>query len=201
MAESREQIETDSPVTLYIKFPENVFPRSFKLAKANGDIEYFRQLNGKVNRIKLNLPRSGNYYSNYPFILLKKTPIELPTKKVKLPPAQRNRWKELTFVDNPNLAGTPARIFTGTGVVEHSPEYYKYPHSVRLFIDLHEQGHLLYETEEYCDLWALVNYLNMGYNRSTAYWTLCNILKRTNENVKRIETLISNIKKTENGTK
>ena len=194
-------ITVDRPVTLYIKFPAGVFPRYVEFRNNRGDIEYFRVLYGKLNRIKLNLVKGGTYFSNQPFEIVKMTSIEIPKQFPKLPPAERNRWKPLKFVDNPALKGTPARIFTETGVVEHGPDYYKYPKCVREFIDLHEQGHLFYKTEEYCDLWALVNYLRLGYNRSTAYWTLCNVLKKTPANVQRIEQLVFNIKKTQNESK
>lgn len=184
--------------TIYIKFPPGIFPRYVEFRNGAGEIEYFRQLFGKLNRIKLNLVKGGDYYCNQPFDLVKKVAIEIPENFPKLPLSERNRWKPVKYVDNPNLKGTPARIFTDTGIIEHSPAYHSYPKCVQVFIDLHEQGHLFYRTEEYCDLWALINYLRLGYNRSTAYWTLCNILKKTPANVQRIEQLVFNIKKTQN---
>jgi len=197
MAAESNHIYVAAPCTIYIKFPSGVFPRYVEFKSISDEVEYFRQLFGKLNRIKLNLIKEGDYYCNQPFDLVKKVPIEIPKDFPRLPMSERNRWKPVTYVDNPELTGTPARIYTQTGIIEHGPEYYRLPKCVRVFIDLHEQGHLFYKTEEYCDLWALINYLRMGYNRSTAYWTLCNILKKTPANVQRIEQLVFNIKKTQ----
>ena len=175
-------------------------PRKFCLFNKAGELYYFRYLDGKTPRIKFNIVEPDEYSGNTPFDVVKTTAIETPETYPKLPPAERDRWKDLKFVYNPNLKGTPARIFSDSGVVEHSPEYYEYPKPIRLFLDLHESGHLLYKTEEYCDLWALINYLRMGYNRSMAYYTLYHILRRTSANLDRLNFLLSQIQITQNGT-
>lgn len=94
---------------------------------------------------------------------------------------------------NKNLEGTPARIYTDTGIIEVSTSFISFPPPVRLFLLLHETGHFLYVTEEYCDLWALINFLRMGYNRSTAYYTLDKILSRSPQNIDRIKFLLTQI--------
>ena len=187
------QLKTNNPSTVYVDFSTTTLPKYFCLYDSKGRIYYFRFMDGKTPRIKFNLPDPDTYTGNISFHVYKTTDIQLPDSYPALPPAERNRWKEPTFVFNPDLTGTPARIFTDTGVIEHSPQYYTYPPPVRLFLDLHESGHFLYTTEMYCDLWALVNFLRMGYNRSTAYYTLDKILSRTSENIDRLKFLLTQI--------
>lgn len=185
-------LNINKPATVIVSF-NGVPPRYFCLYDDKGRTYYFRYLDGKTPRIKFNMPDPGQYNSNHDFQVVKTMNIETPDHYPQLPPAERDRWKEPIFVYNPNLTGTPARIFTDTGVIEHSPDYYRYPPPVRLFLDLHEQGHFLYQTEEYCDLFALINYLRMGYNRSTAYYTLSQILSRSNDNLNRLKFLLTQI--------
>ena len=186
------QLRVSNPATIYIRFTGE-FPRYFALSDSKDKLYYFRYLDGKTPRIKFNIVTPDVYTGNYPFEVLKITAIQTPDRYPVLPPAQRNRFKEPEFVYNPGLVGTPARIYTDTGIIEHSKEYYSYPQPVRLFIDLHETGHFFYSTEEYCDMWALVNYLRMGYNRSTAYYTLYKILKYSAANISRLEFLLTQI--------
>lgn len=187
------QLNINNPSTVFIQFVGNP-PKYFCLYDEKKRVYYFRYLDGKTPRIKFNIPDAGMYESDKPFQVVKIVSIEHPDSYPDLPPAERNRWKEPTFVYNPNLIGTPARIYTDTGVIEHSPDYYKYPPPIRLCLDLHEMGHFLYSTEEYCDLFALVNFLRMGYNRSTMYYTLSTILSRSSQNLDRLKYLLTQIK-------
>jgi hypothetical protein len=171
-------------------------PRYFSLTGKRNGLYYFRHLRPGTPRIKFNIVDPDEYVSNVPFDVVKTVAVETPVRYPKLPAAERNRMKEVTFVYNPNLVGTPACIYSQSGIIEHGPSYYKLPKPMRLFIDLHEQGHLLYKTEKYCDLWALVNYLRMGYNRSVAFYTLYNILGQSAENINRLEILLNNIETT-----
>lgn len=190
-------LNVNNPATFYIKFSNP--PRYFCFRnKTNNRLYYFRHLDGRTPRIKLNIPDVGVYESNHPFEVIKKVPIEIPKKDIVLPPAERDRWHTYPeYVTNNNLTGTPARCYSEVGIIEFSPEYYNFPKPIREFIRLHEIGHFFYETEEKCDLYALVNYLRLGYNRSMAYYALVSILKRTPDNMKRIDELINNIKQTE----
>lgn len=156
-------------------------------------IYYFRYLDGKTPRIKFNVPDTGVFHTDTPFRLCKMTSIETPSSYPILPPAERDRWKDVQVVVNPELDGTPARIFSDTGVIEVSNSFSSFPPPVRLFLLLHETGHMIYKSEEYCDLWALINFLKMGYNRSTAYYTLDKILSRSQENIERIKFLLTQI--------
>lgn len=185
-------LKINKPSTLRISFLGNP-PRYFCLYDQKGRIYYFRYLDGRTPSIKFNVPDIGTYTGNHEFTVSKISNIETPSEYPTLPGAERNRWKEPTLVYNPDLKGTPARVFTDTGVIEHSPDYYSYPPPIRLFLDLHETGHFLYKTEEYCDLWALINFLRMGYNRSTAYYTLDKILSRSQDNMDRLKYLLTQI--------
>lgn len=193
------QLEISRPVTVFIKFTAEK-PLCFKLSgKANG-LYYFRHLPPGTPRIKFNIVDPDTYTANVPFEVVKTSAIETPNQYPQLPPAQRQRYKNVTFIYNPDLKGTPARIYTATGVIEHGPTYLAMPKPIRLFIDLHEEGHLFYATEEYCDVWALVSYLRMGYNRSMAFYTLYHILGKTDVNIKRLEFLLNQIKITADET-
>lgn len=191
------QISVNSPTTFYIKFTKSM-PRYFSLTDRKGKLYYFRYLDGKTPRIKINIPDSGTYTGNHDFEIVKQTGIEIPSDMPKLPPAERDRWhSNPDYIYNPDLKGTPARCFSEIGVIELSPQFYSFPKPIQEFIRLHEVGHFFYKTEEYCDLWALVNYLREGYNRSMAFYALNNILMKTPANVKRIEELINNIYQTQ----
>ncbi len=189
-------LNVNSPCTVYIKFTGEQ-PKLFKLFNSKHGLYHFRYLNGKTPRIKFNIPDEGIYKGNVPFDVLKIVPIEIPDMYPELPSPERDRWKDVSMSYNPNLYDTPVRIFTETGLIETGPKYYEYPAPIRLFLLLHEQGHLFYKTEEYCDMWALVNYLRMGYNRSMAYYALSNILKNTPHNMYRLKCAFENIQKTQ----
>jgi hypothetical protein len=191
------QVNINKPSTVYIVFAPHM-PRKFELSNENGELYYFRFLDGKTPRIKFNLLHAGTYTGNANFSvekiadLEKPSPLSLPA----LPPHERERSKDFRIVYNPRLTGTPARIFTEIGLIEKGVSFYELCKPVRVFILLHELGHFYYKTEEYCDLYALVHYLNMGYNRSMAFYSLSRVLKKTPENLKRLKELHRNIEKT-----
>jgi hypothetical protein len=162
-----------------------------------GKVYFFRYLDGKTPRIKINFPDPGVYTPDVPMNIVKTEPIELPDKWPVLPPAQRDRVKELTVISNPSLTGTPLRVFTQTGIIEAAPVFYSYPLPMQVFLLEHERAHQFYVNEDYCDLFALVNYLRMGYNASMAYYTAFHILKRSQANVDRLKQLFNNIQKTQ----
>jgi hypothetical protein len=167
------------------------------------DTYYFRYLNGNVNagatpRIKFNIPDPGIYVGNAPFEVVKVVPIEIPDALPELPPAERDRWKDIKLVYNPEMnktSITPIRIYSDTGVVEYGPRFLQLIPPIQVFLIEHERGHLFYKTEQYCDMYALLNFIRKGYNQSTAYYALTHILSRTKENAGRIKTIFNNIQK------
>ena len=189
------RLDVNSPGCFYIEFTNNN-NRYFELRDATGSIAHFRYVSG-IPRIKFNMIHTGVYFSNLPFKLLKLGPVEIPTRLPELPPAQRDRWKETVFAYNPELSGTPVRIFTETGLVEYGSAFLTYPPPIRMFLLLHEVGHYFYLDESACDLWAMVNYLRMGYNRSMAYYALSHVLSRSNDNIQRIRNMFNNIQFTQ----
>lgn len=186
------QVKVNRPVTIYIRFTAEM-PTRFELYGEKLGLYYFRNLPKGTPRIKMNIVDPDTYMANVPFEITKTVAVETPAQYPELPPAERDRYKQVSFVYDPTLVGTPAAIYTETGVIVHSAEYYTLPRPIRLFIDLHEQGHLFYYTEEYCDLWALISYLRMGYNRSMAYYTLREILGVSQGNIHRMNTLLKKI--------
>lgn len=217
------QLNIKKPCTVYIKFIGNN-PNMFRLRHDRYGLYYFRELNGQAPRIKFNLCHAGVYTSDTPFEVVKVVPIELPTSLPGLPSYERNDIKDFTIVDNFDFYGSPARVFAKDGIIERSRDFYKLPKPVRVFILLHEIGHFfygindddiakanampepanrdylrkrMYESESKCDLFALIHYLQMGYNRSMAYYSLSKVLSRSQDNINRVKKLISNIEKTQ----
>ena len=192
-----QSLSNNNPSTYYIKFA-GAMPKLFKLWNSKKELYYFRYLDGKTPRIRFNIPDKDEYYSDSSFEVVKKVGIELPVSYPALPTPERDRMKDVDIVFNPTLTGTPARIYSQTGTIEVSPKFLTYPPPIRFFLLLHEQGHFLYKTESYCDLWALVNFLRAGYNQSTGFYSLSTILSRTPENIQRLKELFKNIQKTQN---
>lgn len=189
------QISVNNPTTFYISFQSA--PKLFQLNDQDGKCYYFRYLSGNVYRIKVNIPDEGTYTGNIPFQVYKKADIELPDTWPILPPAQRDRVKPLRVVYNADLQGTPLRVFTDTGIVEAAPVFYSFPLPIQKFLLEHERGHLFYRDEEKCDLFALVNYMRMGYNASMGFYALSNILSVSAQNVQRLRENLKNIQKTQ----
>ncbi len=188
-------IRTKEKATVYIRFTHET-PRNFVLHNDMGKVYYFRKLDGKTPRIKFNILHPGYFTSETPFEVVKIVKLELPGILPTLPPHERERNKPFKIVYNPALFHSPARIFTHLGIVETGPAFLEMPKMIADFIMWHEVGHFYYETEEYCDLFALVNCLKRGYNRSMCYYSLSRILKKSPANMARLKSLLQNIEKT-----
>lgn len=178
-------LTVNKPETIYIKF-NGVLPRKFELRGKKGEIYFERYLDGKTPRIKFNIPNKGVYTTTNNIEIVKRVDIEIPKFDFSLPPFERDRIKDFVIIDNPNLHNTPARVFTHEGIIEKGSQFYKYTQPMKVFFLLHEVGHFYYKTEEYCDLFALANFLLMGYNMSTAMYALTNVLKRNKQNRERV---------------
>lgn len=189
------QVKINDPSTIYVKFPSNYLPRKFVVTDSNNEIYFERYLDGKTPRIKFNIPYPVNAVYNIvtQCEIVKIVPIEIPDISINLPPFERNRVKDLRIIDNPELNGTPARIFTYDGVIELGRKFYTFPKPMRVFFLWHEIGHLYYKTEQYCDLFALVHFLKAGYNMSTAMYCLTNVLRRNKQNWDRILYVYNNL--------
>lgn len=195
MQANENNITIAFPSTVYIRFTGEM-PKLFVITDSSGEVEYFRYMDGKTPRIKFNLPIPGVYYPSVPFEISKVVNVEIPPLPV-LPPASRNRyhgkWPDVVY--DPSWTISPASIMTDQNLIIHGPLWQAQIPAVGLFIDLHECGHLFYAEEENCDLYAFVNFMLMGYNRSTAYYALDKVLKSTPQNIERIKTMFSTVQK------
>jgi hypothetical protein len=192
-------LRTTGKCTIYIRFTHET-PRTFVLNDDFGRVYFFRRLDGKTPRIKFNILDAGYFNSTTPFEVVKIVPLEIPKNLPELPPKERERMKPFKVVYNPGLTHSPARVFTQLGVIEKGARFDSFPKMIGDFILWHEIGHFYYETEEYCDLFALVNCLKRGYNRSMCYYALSRILKKTPQNMERLKSLLQNIQKTNSKT-
>lgn len=217
----------DKKCTVYGSFTGEM-PKTFLVRKTNGEVYYKRNLDGKTPRIKFNILHPGDYFTNVPFSIIKINDIELPEHLPELPDYTRNRVKDVTITYNPELSNTPARVHTDTGIIERSPLFYNLSKPLRVFILLHEVGHFYYgvnkddieaarkmpkaesqaflkarmlQGEKDCDTFALIHFLKMGFNRSTAFQALKEVLKRNPENLQRLQNLLNNIKVTQHADK
>lgn len=103
--------------------------------------------------------------------------------------------EEIKLVPNTQMT-TPARMFTNKPIIEFNPDYMRtFSPETRRFIMLHELGHYYHDNEEKADGWAAVEFLNTGGNLSTAIYALTGVLGRTPENVQRMITQHSLLKK------
>jgi hypothetical protein len=193
------QVEINKPSTVYVKFPSNNIPRKFIVNDSNNELYFERFLDGKTPRIRFNIPYPVNtvYDIKTPCEVVKITDIKIPDLTIELPPFERNRVKDIQIVDNPELNGTPARIFTYDGVIELGRKFYTFPKPMRVFFLWHEVAHLYYKTEKYCDLFALIHFLKSGYNMSTAMYCLTNVLRRNRQNFDRVVYIYKHLMKEE----
>lgn len=192
------QLNVSKPSTVYVQFRE-VMPRTFVLSSVSANEDYyFRYLDGKTPRIKFNVPDPGLYVTNVPVDVVKISPIEIPKSIPKLPPANRDRWQKVKEIHNPSMdneTSTPIRIYSKLGIIEYGDRFLKYITPIQIFLKLHEYGHMFYVEEDSCDMYALVNFIQMGYNQSTAYYALKHILSRSPQKIERLKALFNNIQK------
>lgn len=190
-------VKVNHPGTFYIKFT-GTLPNYFSLIKSDtGEIFYFRFLDGKTPRIKFNLLHEGIYKSDVSFEVVKIGSLELPKNLPKLPAADRNRVQEPKIEFDSNMDGVTPIIYSKEGVIKYPSGFKTLPPPIQYFLLLHETGHFLYSDEFNCDLWAFVNYMKQGYNRSMALYALSVVLSVGDENIDRILAMYNNIQKTQ----
>lgn len=159
----------------------------------NGKLYYFRELGGNFKTIKFNICHKGHYTISEDCVINEITDINIIPVNVVLPPPDRNREKEVSIVFNKNMTSTPARINTKTGVIEIGKRFKLFPFPIRLFILCHEVGHFFYSKEENADLYACKIYVDNGYNKSNALYSLTKVLSVNIQNEKRILELFKKI--------
>lgn len=165
-------------------------PYKFTLRDKNNSIYFYRYLPNGCKNIRVNIPDEGVYsFDNDALLIRKPLKINSGIYSIKLPPHERDRVKDYFIKHDPNQTKSPALIYTGTGMIVTGANFGKYPPPIRVFILLHELAHFRYKTEKYCDLWAFVEFVKMGYNPSTAIYCLTDVLKSNAGNDERINYL------------
>lgn len=126
-----------------------------------------------------------------------------------------------------SLDGSPAKVYTKEGIIVRGRKFFLFIKPIRLFLTLHEMAHFFYgitendidkanamekekersgkkwlqwksnESEKKCDLYAFIKFMEMGYNRATAYYALSTVLRRSQSNTDRIKSLAANIQSTQ----
>ena len=167
----------------------------FSLYSSDGSCYYDRDLKEGTDKVTISIHQTDEYTANVPFEI---SPTENKTtgEKIELFKPERWRWKDIEVVYNPELKGTPARIFTmkDPAIIEVGDKFYSLPKQVRMFILLHEYGHLFYQTEYMVDTFALKVFLNCGFNPSQAFYALSKVLKTTPQGIDRILNIYNKLK-------
>lgn len=186
--------EIQAPATIHLKGLSNTDLLNVYLQGLEKPY-FFRVLHKKYPAIKFNLCHPGKY-STTAGTVDKILPLQIQKFNYTLPPKDRHLMKFFEFRKNPTLTGSPARNFTKLGIIETGTKYDTYPFPVRLFILLHEIGHFYYKDEANADAFAAKTFVDLGYNESTALYSLSNVLNfESKRNKDRIETMLYNVQK------
>ena len=181
------QFKTDKPATITANCRGYI-----NVKDERGRLWYFRAADTNCPRlVSFNLPIAGSYSMDADLVRIE--PLKKCSVDITLPPAERDhKPPQITFKRNPAIK-SPARIFPASGIVEMNDEFFTFPPPVRVFILLHELGHLKYKTEEYCDRFAVKKFLQHGYNPSTAIYSLTRVLNPSINNRNRVIELLKQI--------
>lgn len=157
-----------------------------------------RDLDGNTPSINFNTIYEGNYSTDVPGTITSK-PLTIKPCTIEDYAPERNLDKPFRIVYNPKLGlnDTPARIFAKMepeAIIEVGRKFYTFSPQVRMFILLHELGHMRYATEHKADCYALKRYLEMGLNPSQAFYALSKVLHPGKRNQDRILKLFNELK-------
>jgi hypothetical protein len=143
---------------------------------------------------KVKFPIGGEFTANCQIVGA--TPGIKKPKEI-LKPEQDRFYNSRLFhvVYNADLKDSPARIFYDTGRCEIGPSFKNYPYQYQKFILEHEKGHCFYSDEFNCDIFALNEFLQKGFNLSQAYGALKYVLQKSPQNIQRIEKIYNQIEK------
>jgi len=184
-------LKTNNPLTLKIevKDPENSL-KQYEIIGVDGR-SYFRRYTTD-NRILINLPIHSRkivvYVSKGALASILQMPLEFPNLPYIDTPEKFRTYEIEDFkVFENNRMNSPARMYPGKPVIEINREkMQKYPVPVQNFIKYHEVGHYFFDDEIKADTWATITFLNRGYNLSSAWYSLIDVLGKSKENVKRM---------------
>lgn len=135
----------------------------------------------EVNLIVLGDTKIKNY------ILTKLRKANLPFR-IPLKTKRPFNIADLQIRNNHNMR-SPARFHVNEPLIEFNPKKMeKYNQGIRYYISLHELGHHYFDEEELADRWATIQFLNDGYNLSTANYALTQALSKNPINLNRMVT-------------
>ncbi len=184
---------TKEKATVSIFFNAGQIPGILKVYDSKGRLYFFRDINGQ-QRLKFNIAKADNFTLNCDVDTVEVLPLSIHLLNVSLPAPDRNDYKKYSIVYNPELTGTPARNFFRKGLIEVGTQFKKQPYPIRVFILLHEIAHFYYSSEENCDIWAAQEFIKRGYNNSTAFYALKNVLQfKSERNKARLVNLFKNL--------
>ncbi len=172
--------EVEQPQTITFANPSQLLT----IYLDSGEIYHLQASSNRLISVKF--PDAGTFKTNAQ-IQGATSGIEVP-KKISLPAQDRFNDKDLFHVKfNPTLTNSPARIYYEKGLCEVGPMFEALPYQFKKFILLHEKGHFFYSNEFNADLYALNYFMQSGYNASQAYFALEMVLKKSKENIERID--------------
>ena len=182
------------PVTLNVEVT-GVDSRPYTVAvvdRLKGDYKILYDRTVKGNSFNFNLPRhTGKAYlilSEGKVKSILKSDLKFPDLPY-LDKAELSRPYDMTkmqFRPNRNMR-SPARMFVNKPVIEYNPDKMReYSEPVKVFIMFHEAGHQFFDDEIKTDRFAVISFLNAGYNLSSAMYALKDVLNVSEENIERI---------------
>lgn len=188
-----KQFTTKGKQTVSVFFENRPAPGSvFKVYDSKGRLYFYRKLSGQ-DRLKFNICKADIFSTNLDLHTCDILPLTIHPLNVTLPEPQRNEMKPYKIIYNQALKGTPARNFFHQGIIEVGDRFNSFTYPIQRFIILHEKGHFLYKDEWMADLYAAVNFINEGYNNSTALYALTDVLKTNPRNADRIKKLFKHL--------
>jgi hypothetical protein len=184
---------TTGKATIEVFFQDGKIPHRIEVKDSRGMLYFFRDLN-RQQRLKFNIAKADTFTLNVPVDTITVLPISIHLLNSPLPAPDRSEVKDFKVVYNPELKITPARNYYVKGRIETGDVYRKQPYPIRVFILLHEYGHFLYSDESNADIWAANEFIRRGYNNSSAYYALANVLNfNSQKNRDRLIKLFKNL--------
>lgn len=155
--------------------------------------QYFRP-NMERGYYWVNIPEKGLYSLSDNCRFLGKTELKFLFWDFELPRFERKyEGKEAFFTFKPSIY-SPAMMNRFTGERFVNEELFTFPIEWQNFILEHETGHNFYQTEKYCDLYALKAHIKKGFNASQCLECLKFVLSDSPEKEERVSFIEQKIK-------
>lgn len=161
------------------------------------NIFYLRELPTNFDGVlKINFPAPGVYYCDDYLDILDCEPL-ITADDIVLPAFEHNYSKPLDVISDPQTNGIAQiypHAYDDLAVVVVGKGFHDCPQPFRLYYLLHEMGHLYYDTEWKCDLFALKYMKQLGYNESNMLYAMTKMLNLSSpENQDRIHRIFKTI--------